>query len=120
MNQQILKYIPEYGVLLCMICKKLYCVPLNGIAEHFNLLHSDSVSKAERKELVKYARILKNELQDSKEIKLISPPFQEGPIDRLHQIHGYACDICGKFLPELISIEQHYRVYEWRTWKPEM
>ena len=121
MERQILKHIPRYGVIVCTLCKDPHCVSINSLGKHYRIFHADSVSKQQRGLLVKYAQTLKDELQDPQEVKLITPAFDEGPIDGLHKVHGYECTECKKLLPQLYSMEQHCRLHGWGKKKiPDM
>jgi hypothetical protein len=114
MNQQILKHIPQYSVIICMICKEPHCLSLNSLSKHYSTCHRESVSQEQRTALVKYARTLKGEIKDPAAVKLIIPSFEEGPIDGLYKIHGYECKVCKKLLREVSSMEQHCRPHGWR------
>ena len=73
MNEQILKYLPDYKVLLCTLCTESHCVPPNSIAQHFQDLHSNSISKQQLKKLVKYVQTFMNVLMKPKEVQKITP-----------------------------------------------
>lgn len=120
MNHDILKFIPEYGVLLCTICIDPHCVPLKSIGEHFLDYHPNTVDKKQRAELVKHARTMKDLLTDPNAIKLITPPFESGPIDGLHQIEGWECMVCQKLFSKKYSMQQHCRVHGWTENQPPM
>src|SRR5271170_4735580 len=72
-----------------MLCKEPHCISLNGLGTHFRTYHSDSVSKQQRAALVKYTQTLSNELKDPNEV--ISPSWEEGPVEGLHKFEGYEC-----------------------------
>ena len=120
MHQEILNYIPRYGVIICTLRKEPHCISLRSIGKHYSTFHSDSISPTPHAALVKYAWTLKNELMDPKQVKLIVPPFEEGPIDGLHKIHGYRCTECKKLLSESYSMEQHCRLHGWTKEKRDM
>src|SRR5271156_2720668 len=117
-TQHILKHIPAYGVLLCTICEEPHCVPPNSLREHFKTFHSDSVSKTQRKAIIKHA--LKDELLDPNEVKVIMPPFKDGPIGGLHKTYGYECTVCKKLLPKVSSMKPHCRLHGWKVKQPPM
>jgi Orsellinic acid/F9775 biosynthesis cluster protein D len=115
MNHEILQHIPQYGVLLCTICKEPHCVPLAHIGDHFLKYHSVALDKAGRKEIVKYAQTFKDKLMDPNDVKTIVPPFEHGPIQGLHKVYGFECNVCKKLLARKYSMEQHCREHGWKT-----
>jgi hypothetical protein len=121
MNYNILRHLPQYGVLICTLCEDFHAVPLNGMAAHFLDQHSNSVNKKQRAELVKYARTFTNVLVDPEAIKALMPPFENGPIDGLSKKQGYQCTTCNKLVPQLSSMKIHCRKHGWQKDKqPDM
>lgn len=117
MDLNILKHLPEYGVLLCTICEESYCLPLNGIAEHLRDFHKDVLTKKQRGTLVKYSKTL--ELLSPK--KVLIPQKERGPVPGLHKIHGFECLECNILLGTPESMRKHcgYK-HEWTKKKPNI
>ena len=120
MNEDILKFISKYKVLLCTLCVEPHCVPLTSIAWHFLHYHADSVSQRKRKSLVQYARTFKDELADPNEVKTIVPPFEDGPIVGIHKLYRYHCTVCEQLLAAEISMKDHCRGHGWKAKDPEI
>ena len=120
MNQQIIKHINNMEWSYAWYAKNLIVFQWSALKNIFITYHFDSVSKEWRTILVKYARTLKDQLKDPNEVKLIIPPFEEGPIDGLHKVFGYECMKCKKLLPQLSSMKLHYRLHRWTQRKGDM
>ena len=86
MNENILRHLPDYGILVCTLCENNHAVPLEGMGKHFREFHSESISKKQRKELVKYANTIKAVLANPHMVKRIISIFKNGPIGGLHKI----------------------------------
>jgi len=112
MHPLIIKHVPQYGVIICTLCKEHHCISPNSVGKHYSSLHSASISKLQRAELVKYAKGL-GHLKTPEQVKLITPMLNDGPVEGLHQIYGYECTECLKLLPELTSMKQHCREHGW-------
>ena len=120
MNENILRHLPNYGILVCTLCQNNHAVPLKGMAKHFREFHSESISKKQRKELVKYANTFKAVLADSNMVKRIIPAFKNGPIDGLHKIAGFQCTKYKKLFPELSMMQIHCCIHGWKEKQPTM
>src|SRR5271170_4507462 len=96
MIQDFIKHVPHYQVIICKLCTEPHCIPLDNICKHFRTFHSDSLDLKTRKELIKYAQTFKDQTRDPNEVKLITPPFEEGPIEGLHRVYGFECNVCKK------------------------
>jgi len=120
MNENILRHLPDYGILVCTLCQNNHAVPLEGMAKHFREFHSESVSKKQRRELVKYANTFKAVSADPNTVKRIIPAFENAPIDGLHKITGFQCMTCKKLLPELSTMQIHCRTHGWKEKRPAM
>jgi len=120
MNENILRHLPDYGILVCTLCQNNHAVPLEGMGKHFRELHSESISKKQRRELVKYANTFKAVLADPNTVKRTIPAFENGPIDGLHIIAGFQCTTCKKLSPELSSMQIHCRIHGWKEKQPAM
>lgn len=113
MDQLIIKHVPRYEVIICMLCKEHHAISPDSVGHHYSSLHSVSISKVQRVELIKYTKTL-NALKTPAQVKLITPAFNDGPVDELHKIHGYECTQCLKLLPKLTSMEKHcQKNHEW-------
>jgi hypothetical protein len=111
----MLRFLPEYGVLLCILCTKAHCVPLQGITQHLREFHADSLSKKQRAELVKYANSLKGRLTNPKDVQ--TPAREGGAVDGLYKIKGWECLECDKLLGTEDSMKQHCRGHGWELSK---
>lgn len=120
MSQEVIKYNPRYQVMLCTLCTISHCVPLGNIGKHLQVFHSDSLSKEQRKKLVQYAQIFKDETMDPAQVKLITPPFEEGPIQGLHKVHGFECTVCKYLVPKETSMKKHCYRHGWDSRKPQI
>src|SRR5271169_4583216 len=118
MIQDVIKHIRYYQVILCTLCTEPHCVPLGNIDKHFRVFHSDSLNRKQRKELVKYAQTFKAETMDPAQIKLITPPFEDGPIPGLHKVYGFECTVCQHVVPKKTSMEKHCYKHGWDKTKP--
>jgi Orsellinic acid/F9775 biosynthesis cluster protein D len=114
----MLRFLPEYDTLLCMLCMKTHCIPLHGITEHLREFHADSLSKKQRGELVKYANSLKGRLMNPKDIR--TPAREGGPVDGLYKIKGWECLECDKLLGTEDSMKKHCRGHGWELNKADM
>lgn len=106
MDQLIIKHVPQYGVIICMLCKEHHAISPDSVGIHYSSFHSASISKLQRAELIKYTKTL-TALNKPDQVKLITPTLDDGPVDGLHKIHGYECKDCLKLLPKLTSMEKH-------------
>ena len=120
MIEDVIKHIPRYQVILCTLCTESHCIPLGNIGQHFQVFHSDPLSKKQRKELVKYAQIFKDETMDPIQVKLIIPPFEEGPIQGLHKVYGFECNVCKYLVPKETSMEKHCYTHGWDSKKSQI
>ena len=121
MNQNILRHLPTYGVLVCTLCDNYHAVPLDGMGKHFRDHHSNSLSKKQRADLVKYAQTsFKDVLTDPNSIKDITPEFENGPVDGLYKMEGYQCTVCDKLVPRLTTMQIHCREHGWKEKNPDM
>jgi Orsellinic acid/F9775 biosynthesis cluster protein D len=120
MDSNIFKHIPDYQVIVCTLCTEPHCVPPKGIADHLSTFHRTSLTKHQRASLVKYVIRTFPNLADPMEVKSITPPFENGPIDGVHKTYGYMCTDCGKLLVKRSSMEKHCHGHGWNTQKPDM
>jgi len=114
----IIKYIPDYGVLLCAICKEPHCVPLSGIRDHYYEFHKDTLTKPQRAALKKYAFTFKKDVLDPLAVRI--PPIEDRPIEGLYKTNGYECIECGKLLGAESTMRQHSRLHGWDKGKQNM
>ena len=120
MNENILRHFPTYGILVCTLCDNCHAVPLDAMGKHFRDHHSNSVSKKQRADLVKYAQTFRDVLTDPNSIKDIVPEFENGPIDGLYKVEGYQCTVCSKLLSHISTMKIHCRTHGWVSKQPVM
>ena len=117
MELNILKPIPQYGVLLCKMCDEPHCIPPAAIAAHLRDFHKAVLTKKQRKELVKFSKTLR--LLEPKEVLI--PPREQGPVEGLHRSNGYECLECGFVCRKETTIQQHCRpAHKWDVNKADM
>jgi Orsellinic acid/F9775 biosynthesis cluster protein D len=118
MTDDVLRFLPAHGVLLCTVCTKPHCIPLDGVAAHLREFHKDLLTKRQRAELVKYAYSLKEQLVNPKDVDV--PRRKDGPIAGLYKINGWECLECGKALGTEDSMKKHCRTHGWEVNKVDM
>ena len=118
MMKEIVKFLPEYKVLVCTLCKERHCIPLKGLADHLHDFHKEVLSKKQRRELIKYGKTFQSQLIDPKKIR---ESHESGrAVTELHKINGYECMTCQKLLGTELSIRIHCRIHGWDSMKPIM
>ena len=123
MEKSVLKFLPDFGVLLCTACTKPHCLPPGSVHEHMRRVHSKAFDSKQRRAMVEYANSLASDLKSSLEVKETVPPRQNGPVEGLYVNHeGSECLICEYVCGSSISMKySHCRpVHQWTKGKPDM
>jgi Orsellinic acid/F9775 biosynthesis cluster protein D len=105
-SSSILKHIPNYRVMICMLCEKHYCIPPDGVKDHLYRSHQDKLTKKRRGELVKFAGSL--DLAQPEHVKM--PKREEGPVPFLYKEEGFECARCGYCCPMESSMMKHGKI----------
>ena len=114
----MLDYLPQYRVVLCVICH--YAVPPSALSRHMKDLHH--IYRGERRSLLELAATL--DLAEPEEVLLPEP--HEPPVKSIPVEDGVACrgDECGYLSVTTKRMKWHWatahneKAYEGTHWNP--
>jgi Orsellinic acid/F9775 biosynthesis cluster protein D len=118
MTHESIRFLSRHGVLLCVLCERPHCIPLNGLAQYLRMYHEEGLNKKRRREIVRYANTFKPSLVVAEDV--IEPEEELRPVYGLYIYMGHECVTCGRLFPEESSMKQHCRSHGWDSTKPKM
>src|SRR5271155_2209289 len=123
MENSVLKFLPDFGVLLCTACTQPHCLPPGSVRRHMYKLHRNTFNSKQRGAMIEYANSLTSDLKGAEEVKEAVPPRENGPVEGLYVNHqGYECLICEYVCGSLETMKKkHCRpAHQWTKGKPDI
>jgi hypothetical protein len=123
MENSVLKFLPDFGVLLCTACTKPNCLPPGSVDGHMRRCHGNAIKSKQRDAMVEYANSLASDLKSTEEVKETVPPRENGPVEWLYVNHqGYECLMCEYVCGSLTTMTKKHcsPAHQWAKGKPDM
>ena len=123
MENSVLKFLPDFGVLLCTACTQPRCLPPGSVQTHMSKYHRHDFNSKQRSAMVEYANSLASDLKSAEEVKEAVPPRENGPVEGLYVNHqGYECLMCEYACGSLITMRRNHcqTAHQWTKGKPDM
>jgi len=123
MEKSVLKFLPDFGVLVCTACTKPHCLPPGSVDGHMCRYHGKTFSINKRGAMVEYANSLASDLKSTEEVMETVPPRENGPVEGLYVNHkGYECLMCEYVCGSLTTMKRKHcpRAHQWNKEKPDI